>query len=138
MGKMKVVVCGGRKYRSPAYLFLTLNKLHAELHFTDLMQGGADGADALAREWACTHPEITRHVCRAAWTDLSHPDAVIRRRRDGTQYDAKAGHRRNARMVVWLLQFPEDERLLVSFPGEDGTADMKRQARAAGIKVTEA
>lgn len=128
---MKVVVCGGRDYRNGALMFVTLDKLHAEQRFTDLMQGGAPGADALAREWACTHPEIRRHVCRAAWHDLSYPDAVIRTRADGTRYDAKAGHRRNARMLVWR---PD---LVVSFPGGDGTADMVKQARAAGIKVIE-
>lgn len=126
---MRVVVCGGRGYRNAVFLFRYLDALHAETPITHLMQGGATGADALAREWAKRHPEITRHVCKAAWDDLSHPDAVIRRRGDGVEYDAKAGHRRNARMIEW------EPDLVVAFPGHNGTADMVRQAEEADIPV---
>lgn len=126
-----LLVCGGRDYRNGALVFTTLDALHAEHQFRDFMQGGATGADALAREWAMTKPEIVRWECKAAWLDLSHPDAVIRTRADGTQYDAKAGHRRNTRMLAWL---PD---LVVAFPGGDGTKDMVRQARAANVQVME-
>ena len=37
---MKMVVCGGRNFRSPAQVWRELDCLHAYLHFTDLMQGG--------------------------------------------------------------------------------------------------
>lgn len=127
----RVLVCGGRNFRSPAQVFRVLDELHAERKFTALIQGGASGADAFARDWACTKPEIKRWKCPAKWTDLSHPDAVIRTRRDGTKYDAKAGARRNAKMLEWK---PD---LVVAFPGGSGTADMVRRARAAGIEVIE-
>jgi predicted Rossmann-fold nucleotide-binding protein len=128
---MRVVVCGGRHYRNAEFVFRKLNELHAEKHFRDLMQGGATGADSLARDWALTKPEIVMWVVRADWTDLSHPDAVIRVRQNGTKYDAKAGHRRNRKMLAWL---PD---LVVAFPGGKGTADMVEQARAADVKVIE-
>lgn len=130
---MKLLVCGGRKYRNAAHLYRTLDELHAKRPVTEFIQGGATGADALAKEWARTKPEITqRYECKASWTDLSHPDALIRTRRDGTQYDAKAGHRRNVRMLEWK---PD---VVVAFTGGVGTADMVRLARAAGIEVIEA
>lgn len=127
----RVLVCGGRNFRDRALLFATLDRLHAERKFTALMQGEAPGADRLARDWACTKREIERWKCPAKWTDLSHPDAVIRTRRDGTKYDAKAGTRRNAKMLEWKPN------LVVAFPGGSGTADMMRRARAAGVEVIE-
>jgi hypothetical protein len=55
---MKVVVCGGRYFRSPAQVFRDLDRLHAELHITDLMQRGCPtGLDCFAREWATTKQE---------------------------------------------------------------------------------
>ena len=127
----RLLVCGGRTFYNAAFVYLTLDKLHAQHQFRDIIQGGAAGADALAKDWAKSHPEIVRWECKAAWLDLSHPDAVIKTRDDGTRYDAKAGHRRNTRMLEWS---PD---LVVAFPGGDGTKDMIRQARAANVEVIE-
>lgn len=127
-----VVVCGGRHYKNRAHVFRTLDELHAKHCFTKLIEGGADGADALARQWVKKHPDIAHTKVSADWTDLSHPDAVIRVRKNGTKYDAKAGPRRNAKMLGLI---PD---MLIAFPGEDGTADMVKQARkAGGIKIVE-
>jgi len=114
-GRLKVIVSGGRNFRDRAFLFREMDRLHAERGFTELMQGGADGADALARIWALTHPEIIRRVCRAEWK----------------RYGLAAGPIRNGRMLEW----PPD--LVVGFPGGDGTADMLAQARRAGVEVIE-
>lgn len=129
---MRVVVCGGRKYSNTYAVMRELDALHEQTPITELMEGGAQGADALAMHWAMSRPEIRHHQCRADWGDLSYPDAVIRTRPDGSQYDARAGHRRNAMMVAWK---PD---LLVAFPGGGGTADMIRQAEIAGIKIIRA
>jgi hypothetical protein len=97
----------------------------------EIISGMATGADAVAVDWAIVN-WCHWHEYPAEWTDLSHPDAVIRTRRDGTQYDAKAGSRRNQRML--------DEghpNLVIAFPGGTGTADMVRRARKAGVEVIE-
>lgn len=130
-----VVVCGGRKYNNWHTLSRWLDDLHAERTIRELMEGGASGADRLAELWCNRHPEVIHHQERAAWNDLSHDDAVIRVRADGSKYDAKAGNRRNGRMKDWLLTFPKEERLLVAFPGGGGTADMVRQAQEADIEI---
>ena len=87
--------------------------LHHELKFTELMQGGAAGADKMASEWATTKPEIKRYVCHAEWS----------------KYGRGAGPRRNARMLEWK---PD---LVIAFPGGAGTANMVKQARTAGTEV---
>jgi hypothetical protein len=112
---MKVLVCGGRDFSNEAYIWTRLNRLHAEHKITALMQGGARGVDTIAGEWARSKPEITRHVCRADWE----------------KHGKAAGPKRNARMLEWK---PD---LVVAFPGGRGTADMVRQAKAAGAKVVE-
>lgn len=110
-----VIVCGGRDYTDRDMLFRTLEALHRLRQFRNLMQGGYRGADKLAREWALTHPEITRFVCQAQWK----------------LYGKAAGPIRNARMLEWK---PD---LVVAFPGYAGTADMVRQARGAHVEVFE-
>lgn len=113
---MKVVVCGShREDASRKFLFSTMEKLHADRRFTDLMQGGAPGYDRFAKEWAGTHPEITAWEFRAEWS----------------KFGRAAGPIRNKRMANWK---PD---VVVAFPGHDGTADMVKQARAAGIEVVE-
>jgi hypothetical protein len=97
---MKVLVCGGRNFRSPAQVFRALDRLHQEKPITELMQGGATGADQFAMEWAATKPEIKRYVCHADWE--THGRA--------------AGPIRNEKMLTWK---PD---LVVAFPGGDGTS----------------
>lgn len=111
---MKVLVCGGRDCDNAAYVWSMLDRMHAESPITELIQGGATGADHLANEWAKTKP-IKRYVCKAEWD--KHGDA--------------AGPLRNARMLEWK---PD---VVVAFPGGRGTADMVRRARHAGIEVRE-
>jgi hypothetical protein len=106
---MKVLVCGGRNFRSPAQVFRALDRLHQEKPITELMQGGATGADQFAMKWAATK----RYVCHADWE--THGRA--------------AGPIRNEKMLTWK---PD---LVVAFPGGDGTADMVRRAEAAGVPV---
>jgi len=108
---MRVIVCGGRELANVAYVWTHLDRLHAEKPFTHFMQGGARGADKLAREWATTKPEIEMYVCKADWD----------------KNGKAAGPMRNARMLEWK---PD---LVVAFPGGRGTANMIKQATAAGV-----
>ena len=110
---MKVVVCGGRGFRSSAQVFRELDRLHQKYNFTELMQGGAKGVDTFAREWAITYPAIKRWVCKADWD----------------KYGKSAGPIRNKRMLEWG---PD---LVIAFPGGKGTASMTRLAKEAGVKV---
>lgn len=111
----RVLVCGGRNFRSPAQIARALDQLHAERKFTALIQGGATGADALAKDWARTKPEIQRFESKAQWE----------------LHGRAAGPIRNARMLEWK---PD---LVVAFAGGVGTANMIAQARTAGVEVIE-
>lgn len=112
---MRVLVCGGRDFNNIAFILTRLDKLHAETPITEMITGGATGADKHASDWGKTKPEIVRWVCKADWE----------------KHGKAAGPKRNARMLEWK---PD---LVVAFPGGRGTADMVRRAKAAGVKIYE-
>lgn len=112
---MRVLVCGGRDFTNRAYVLLTLDKLHAQRPISDLIHGGASGADALAGEWAAHKRGIRRYISKPDWD----------------RHGKAAGPIRNAHMLTWK---PD---LVVAFPGGKGTAHMVKIAREAGIEVIE-
>lgn len=110
---MKVVVCGGRDFSDADLMCRMLYELHGQHGFTQIMQGGAAGADAIAKEWARGIPELKRYECKAEWAAKGRA----------------AGPIRNARMMKWG---PD---LVVAFPtaASVGTWDMIARADAAGV-----
>ena len=124
-----VAVTGGRTYSNRARVHQILDAAVDRLGMTELVVGDADGLDKLAREWARERGFPMREF-KADWNDLTKPDARIRKRRDGSRYDANAGPRRNGEMLT--RGRPSK---LLAFPGGDGTRDCMRQARAREIEV---
>lgn len=110
---MKVLVCGGRTYAKAEKVFQNLNMIHDIEPITEIIEGGANGADRLARDWARAH-KIPVRTFEAQWA---------------TNGD-KAGPLRNKQMLdegkPWLV---------VAFPGGKGTMNMIGQARKAGIQL---
>ncbi len=92
----------------------TLCDLNAKQPITHLIHGAAPGADTLAAGWAFDMG-ITVVACHADWT----------------KHGRAAGPIRNGEM---LKREPD---LVVAFPGGRGTANMVRQAKAAGVRVVE-
>jgi SLOG family YspA-like protein len=112
---MRVLVCSGRDYNDRETVFHELHKL-AETHgWLTIINGGARGADQLARDFAtsCYHGVVTMPA-------------------DWTQFGKVAGVIRNEQM---LISGRSD--LVLAFPDGSGTADMVRRARKAGIAVIE-
>lgn len=118
---MRILVCGGRDYRDRATVYAALDAVHRKTPVTLLIHGAClrkgnpsklAGADFLADEWAASRG-IQCHRERARWIE----------------YGKAAGPIRNAAM----LELKPDG--VVAFPGGRGTADMVRQAEAAGVTV---
>lgn len=110
---MRLIVCGGRTYRDRAAVFAALDRAHAKRPITLLIYGGARGADDLAFAWAAAHG-VPSQVVIAKWDRLG----------------PAAGPERNGRMIrEWRAEG------VIAFPGGRGTADMVRQAEAAGLPV---
>lgn len=110
---MRVLVCGGRDYADRDAVYSALDKLHAKVHITLIIEGGQTGADRLARDWA-----------KLRGIEYETEDA------DWKRYGPAAGPIRNALMLT--KHRPEG---VVAFPGTKGTPDMCRRAVEAGLKV---
>jgi len=111
---MRVLVCGGRDYSDEFAVFGALDALRRRHGRLTIIQGGAPGADALARKWASI--QTSTHL-------INEPA-------DWEAHGRAAGPIRNQRM---LDEHKPD--LVLAFPGGRGTADMVRRAKAAGVKV---
>jgi hypothetical protein len=111
----RVLVCGGRHFQYERKLFETLDRIHHFRNFTFLMEGGAKGADKLAKKWR-TERGIPGKTYDANWG--KHPKA--------------AGPIRNGEM---LAHGKPD--LVIAFAGMTGTADMVTQAKRACVEVIE-
>jgi YspA, cpYpsA-related SLOG family len=111
---MKVLVCGGRNYANYLHVESVLDSIHSEHRITHLIHGGANGADALASEWASKRG-IQDVQCSANWRI----------------HGITAGPRRNRRM----LDLGPD--LVVAFPGGAGTAHMVSIAKTVGVLVSQ-
>lgn len=110
---MRVLVCGGRNFNDALTLGSWLGGIHKQHGITLLIEGGASGADLMARKFA-EWQAIPVKTFPAEWD--AHGKA--------------AGPIRNKQM---LDEGKPD--LVVAFNGGIGTANMVRQARSAGIEV---
>lgn len=115
---MRVLVCGGREFDDWRKLSRELGDTLDHNHKTGyndnvIIQGGAKGADFLARVWA-------------KWMGIECVEFPA----DWKRYGPSAGHRRNSQMLHEGL--PD---LVVAFPGGRGTQNMINQAKQFGVKV---
>jgi YspA, cpYpsA-related SLOG family len=119
---MRVLVCGGRYFQDVSLLWRHLDQLHAKSPITCVIEGGSDavageyyGADYWARMWAKARgiPSVTEFA-------------------DWDQFGRWAGPKRNKEMIDKY-----DPEAVIAFLGGAGTANMIKQARAAGIDVHE-
>jgi hypothetical protein len=117
--QMKILVCGGRDYTDKVKLFVELDAIHKERKITDVVHGGARGADTMAHDWA-------RQNNIRIW-----PYPVTKQ--EWKTYGKGAGPIRNQRM---LDEHP-DIKLVVAFPGHAGTANMIEKAKATNIELIE-
>lgn len=113
---MKVLVCGGRDYRDRNELFRFMDDLHETSPITLIIEGGAWGADRLARFWAINR-NIPVQTFNAEWD----------------RYGRDAGPIRN-----WQMLEEGKPDLVVAFPGGGGTGHMIRISRRKGFNVVEA
>lgn len=148
---MKVLVCGGRDYADRERVFTTLDDVHAwtvqdaetalglafgcaweqSPRITCIITGACcdkrakrRGADWLAEEavWA----EIPYRGYPAKWSLLG--------RRGGAQ---RNGHMLHVEHTAMVQRGSAGLGMCVAFPGGNGTADMERRCREAGIPVLE-
>lgn len=109
----KVLVCGGRKFDDEKFLYDILDAMHAEFKFTEIIHGGAFGADKLAGKWALERG-IKETVFKPNYSKYAPRIAPLRRN------------------TVMAQQKPD---LVVAFPGGSGTADMVKKSYQHKLNV---
>jgi hypothetical protein len=112
---MKVLVCGGRDFDNAALMRNVFEDNLEGEHITCLIEGGARGADRLARVWAEQH-EITVVEFPANWDYLGLAAGQIRNR---------------AMLDIGKPDF------VIAFPGGAGTAGLVREAKKRNIPILE-
>lgn len=109
------IVCGGRDFADAEMFNAAMGDLVRLRGMPSrVIEGGAAGADGMAREWAARH-------ALDSWTQLA----------DWKTHGRAAGPIRNQAMLE------HNPKLVVAFPGGKGTADMVRRSRKAGVDVAE-
>jgi hypothetical protein len=116
---VRILVCGGRDFSDRKAVFDALDNISARQRHGDrltIIQGGASGADHLARQWTMEQPSFL----------------LINEPADWRTHGKAAGPIRNQKMI--------DEHkpdIVLAFAGGRGTADMVRRAKAANLHVIE-
>jgi hypothetical protein len=109
---VRVLVTGGRTFTERDWLWAGLDLLHSMDPITEVIEGGATGADVRAQEWAHRR-EVHCTTVPAQWE----------------KYGRGAGHIRNSEMA----RLGPD--VVLACPGGPGTAGMIKIAKAQGLKV---
>lgn len=113
---MRVLVTGGRDYADDEAVWMALGYVLERYGCMTLIQGGATGADALARGWSYTQSRVTLVNEPANWRKHGRSAGPIRNR---------------------LMLDKHKPDLVIAFPGGRGTAHMMRIAREAGVPVVQ-
>ncbi len=108
---MKIIIAGGRDYYCSAEDYTLLNILHRRYGFTEVVHGGADGADKSGSEWA-NCKKIPIREFPAKWAKMKKAAGPIRNKEMAEYADA-----------------------VILFPGGKGTNSMFWEAHKAGLKI---
>jgi predicted Rossmann-fold nucleotide-binding protein len=116
----RVIVCGGRDFTDRAFVFRKLDALLSKLKDPILVTGGQRGVDKLAGDWASGKIGMLRKVFHPDKEKHGSPACYFARNQEMANYAAE-----------------RKPSFCVAFPGGDGTADMVRRAKKAGLIVRE-
>ena len=108
-----VLVCGGRDFMHPIALIHMLDMYHHHYDISELIHGGARGADSMAERWA-EKRDIPMKVFPAQWD----------------KYGKSAGYVRNKQMLVEGKPIE-----IIAFPGGKGTNMMIQLALDSDYSV---
>jgi hypothetical protein len=110
---MRAIICGGRYYQDAATAFEYLDRFHAILPISLVIEGGQRGADRIAYDWAVKR-RIETMTVPALWSN----------------HGGAAGPRRNQEMLD-----RHRPNIVIAFPGGPGTANMLKIAASAGLPI---
>ncbi len=132
-----MIIAGGRDYRGTNQDFLHISGIIKQHNITEIVSGGQRSWDEHKQEYYGA--DYFGEQCSARlgipvkkfepdWDDITVPGAIVKYRRDGSAYNAKAGPDRNRDMAVYTDY-------VYLLPGGRGTDSMRRETVKAGKEI---
>ena len=118
---MRVLVTGGRTFTDRDWLWAGLDLLHSKQPITEIIEGGAPGADVRAGEWSQHRLGKKATVVEAEWEKYSA--------------GLKAGQKNPAGAIRNLKMARMQPDIVLACPGMHGTANMIATAKKLGLTV---
>lgn len=122
--KCVCIICGGRDNHSMEELKKAIEESGFEID--EVVQGGAKGADTLAKKWAKEN-DIPCTEFPAKWNDLSVDNCKVKHGQYGA-YNAFAGFNRNQEMADYSNH-------CIALSGGNGTEDMIKRAQEGELNL---
>lgn len=113
MKSIRVIVCGGRDYVNKKRVYQVLDLYHRWYGISCLIQGGAKGADFLAKCWAIDN-NVPFEEVKADWNKHRKAAGPIRNKKMRDEYNPDG---------------------VIAFPGGTGTAGMIALANEVNLPV---
>jgi len=134
---MKLIIAGDREFNDYIVFTEKLEKVIKKNNWdvTEVVHGGARGADSLADRWADDN-SIPKTIKAAEWDNIKAPGAIIKERinpwtKKSEKYNANAGFYRNSMMAEY-----GDALVAFQLAGVTaGTKDMIKKATEKGLNV---
>ena len=123
---MKVVICGPIDFNDYEVVCQAIEKSGFEI--TEVVSGGAKGADTLGERWSREQLRKEPKVSKAKWSDLKQEGAVIKKNKWGS-YNSNAGFFRNEEMAKYC------DGVIAIDTGSAGTGHMIKMAKQYGKEL---
>lgn len=124
---MKTIIAGSRNIKDYSLVKRVIEESNFQI--TEVVSGTAKGVDQLGERWARENC-VKLTPFEAEWTNIYHPDAVIRTNDYGRKYDASAGHRKNEKMANYA-----DALIVIIKNNSKGSMSMLQIAQKKGLKI---
>lgn len=133
-GFMKVIIAGDRECND--YDALERAIMASGFKITEVISGGARGADKLGEMWAKAH-KIPVKVFAANWDNIKAKGAKVKINSWGQKYNANAGFDRNEDMAEYAAKDSDGGGLIaMQLSGDtNGTQDMIKRAKKHGLQI---
>jgi hypothetical protein len=125
---VKVIIAGGRDFTNYNLLKSKCDKILSNQKDIEIISGEASGADKLGEQYS-EENNLKLKTFPANWNDFSEP-CKIKYRKNGSKYNALAGHVRNQKMADYA------DALIAFWDGSStGTKDMIDRAKKSNLII---
>lgn len=136
---MKVLICGSKDYNNWDEFYRVCIEILSKIQYErelrkediEIVEGGASGADSLAKMFSKKELGKSSTTFNAKWDDMSAFGAIEKIGKNGKPYNARAGFDQNQKMIEYL----DEDDIMIAFHKNNspGTADTIKRAKDNNI-----